>query len=540
MIAGIDQDGGGIGASTVGNGPFPTKKGYGIAIDGDTGNGLDYRTYQNNTRFAGTAPPLTIADGGYVAPPATINGTLRLGDSAQNPFYQNLFPFPQSESIGGIGKQWVQMEISYVDHIVYYKINGTLIAARTDLTTNAGHLMLGYGDFNSTSAAKDNITGVDANFVLYDNVVLQTVDQQRPTWSKPGGDVWSDSNNWVNGSPNGNEATADFTSAITSPATINVDGPKTVRSITFNNSNSYTITGSAITLDSLTTGILGTITTVTGNHVIATDVISTRNLLFNNSVGSSVTITGNLSAAGKVLNKIGGGTVTLKNMNVAVTSLAAGTIAIAPNGTASGLSVINTLSMTSGTKLDLNNNDLIIDYTGTSPLATVSSLLVSGFNAGAWNGNGIASTVAGSGADGLTGLGYAEASALGIGSFDNATLDGTDVLVKYTYYGDSNLDGAVTVADFGMFIDGLVGNGSSWIQGDFTYDGKVDLGNDFNLFLRNYLAQGGALGDLTPMVMENDALTASQKAALLAAVPEPSSVALLGAAAAALMRRRKR
>jgi hypothetical protein len=42
--------------------------------------------------------------------------------------------------------------------------------------------------------------------------------------------------------------------------------------------------------------------------------------------------------------------------------------------------------------------------------------------------------------------------------------------------------------DFNLFLDGLAARGSSWVQGDYTYDGKIDLGNDFNLFLRSYLA----------------------------------------------------
>ncbi len=70
-------------------------------------------------------------------------------------------------------------------------------------------------------------------------------------------------------------------------------------------------------------------------------------------------------------------------------------------------------------------------------------------------------------------------------TFRGQTVDTSAILVKYTYYGDNNLDGVVNATDFGMLIDGLVASSaSSWTQGDYTYDGRVDLGNDFNLFLR--------------------------------------------------------
>ncbi len=78
----------------------------------------------------------------------------------------------------------------------------------------------------------------------------------------------------------------------------------------------------------------------------------------------------------------------------------------------------------------------------------------------------------------LTGLGYAEASDLGINSLGGVPVDSTAVVIRYTKYGDNNLDGTVDIGnDFGLLIDGLAArNASSWVQGDYTYDGKVDLG----------------------------------------------------------------
>jgi fibronectin-binding autotransporter adhesin len=217
-----------------------------------------------------------------------------------------------------------------------------------------------------------------------------------------------------------------------------------------------------------------------------------------------------------------------------------GTVTLRSSAQGGDVSILNSLTMTAGAKLDLNDNDLIVNYSGASPISAIAGLLKSGFNSGFWNGSGIDSQAAAANASSLTALGYADAASLGITSFDGQNVSNA-VLVKYTYYGDNNLDGKVDVNDFRMFLDGLVAaSGSSWSQGDYTYDGKVDIGNDFNLFLLSYLKQGGALGELAPLVSADTALSTSQKAALLPLVPEPCGLALLGIAFTASLATRKR
>src|SRR5207253_2399094 len=98
----------------------------------------------------------------------------------------------------------------------------------------------------------------------------------------------------------------------------------------------------------------------------------------------------------------------------------------------------------------LADNDMIIDYFGTSPLATVQNQIKSGYAAGSWNGNGITSSAAATAASSAhkTALGYAEASALGLTTFSGQSVDSTSVLIRYTYSGDANLDGVVDTLDF--------------------------------------------------------------------------------------------
>jgi fibronectin-binding autotransporter adhesin len=206
--------------------------------------------------------------------------------------------------------------------------------------------------------------------------------------------------------------------------------------------------------------------------------------------------------------QIGGGTKKILTVGSSASTAAAGTI------TGTGV-------------LDVNNGELILPYAaGSSPIAAVVGYLTSGFNVGGWNGAGINSTAAHNDASFYTALGYDD--------------NGSQVAVDYTYYGDSNLDGLVTTADFQLFLDGFTGHGSTWARGDYTYDGKVDLGNDFNLFLRSYLHNGGALGDLAPIIAADDQLSAAQKASMLSVVPEPSSLAVIGMALTSLAARRRR
>ncbi|HEY7089164.1 MAG TPA: hypothetical protein VH518_13800 [Tepidisphaeraceae bacterium] len=103
---------------------------------------------------------------------------------------------------------------------------------------------------------------------------------------------------------------------------------------------------------------------------------------------------------------------------------------------------------------------------------------------------------------GKTALGYGEASALGVSSFDGQSIDATTVLIKYTYFGDADLDGDVDGVDIGKwavsFTGELGGAGSKvWTQGDWDYDGDVD-GVDAGLWAQEFTGElgGGGLGSI--------------------------------------------
>jgi hypothetical protein len=58
--------------------------------------------------------------------------------------------------------------------------------------------------------------------------------------------------------------------------------------------------------------------------------------------------------------------------------------------------------------------------------------------------------------------------------------------VKYTYYGDANLDGVVNSSDYSL-IDNSVNEGilTGWQNGDFNYDNHIN-GDDYTLIDNAY------------------------------------------------------
>jgi hypothetical protein len=181
-----------------------------------------------------------------------------------------------------------------------------------------------------------------------------------------------------------------------------------------------------------------------------------------------------------------------------------GRASIVPNGTAASVSRLNVLNI-SGGKFDLADNDLVIDSTS---LATIQSLIKSGFSGGSWSGQGLTSSTAQSiAADNAnphkTALGYASASSIGVTTFDGQSVGGSSVLVRYTWSGDANLDGKVNALDFNALASNFGGASNKlWNEGDFNYDGTVNTA-DFNALASNFnlALPAPALGTLVPEPM---------------------------------------
>jgi hypothetical protein len=173
-----------------------------------------------------------------------------------------------------------------------------------------------------------------------------------------------------------------------------------------------------------------------------------------------------------------------------------GGIASAATG-GNALIVTRDLALIGSGKLDLNDNDFIWDYTGTSKLAAVQALINAARSGGAWSGVGITSTSARTRAQHNTTLGAMEAtdfkSIYGSGAaFDGEPIDTTAVVVKYTYYGDTDFNGKVNFDDYVRTDAGFNNHRSGWLNGDFDGNGRVNF-DDYVLIDLAFNTQSGVL-----------------------------------------------
>jgi hypothetical protein len=155
-------------------------------------------------------------------------------------------------------------------------------------------------------------------------------------------------------------------------------------------------------------------------------------------------------------------------------------------------------------KLELADNDLAINYSGSSPIGTFNGSIYSGltgqiqraYDFGAWDGAYGISTSMSDASNGLTTLAIAEAGNMfGLGAsetamFDGESVDGTTVIIKYTYAGDANLDGVIDGGDYGSIDNNIQLPGAfGYFNGDFNYDGVID-GGDYGVIDNNIQGQG--------------------------------------------------
>jgi hypothetical protein len=161
------------------------------------------------------------------------------------------------------------------------------------------------------------------------------------------------------------------------------------------------------------------------------------------------------------------------------------------------------LSVDTTSKIDLRNNDLVLRYAagqGTTSLNAVKTLITRGFNGGDFAGSGITSTDAAIDAqiNGFVGIGFLDNAEVGYTGIDSETsgLTGNEIIVKYTWTGDADLNGQVDASDYSQFLNGRAGGGTGWLNGDFDYSNAIDA-SDYNQFttglgaFRRPAAQGG-------------------------------------------------
>jgi fibronectin-binding autotransporter adhesin len=290
----------------------------------------------------------------------------------------------------------------------------------------------------------------------------------------------------------------------------------------------------------------------TGGSINLTDPVASVAMTINGGSGK-MTFSGAISGPGSLL-KTGASTQVLAGTNTygGSTSITGGALVIAasgaiPSGTAVSISNGGALDLANhgtGTKIvpalasltlggvsnswtglvDLSNNDLIV-HNGN--LSQITNQIAQGFNQGHWNGTGgITSSAAA--ATSNTALAV-ELNNNGTGgtwtnSFDGQPVTATDVLIKYTFFGDTNFDGVVNSSDYIAIDNGFSKSLSGWRNGDFNYDGVVN-GDDYTLIDNAFNTQASA---------------SAASAEMVAVVPEPVGLVVMGVGGLLLLGRRKR
>jgi len=75
--------------------------------------------------------------------------------------------------------------------------------------------------------------------------------------------------------------------------------------------------------------------------------------------------------------------------------------------------------------------------------------------------------------------------------FGGHTVDDTAVLVKYTYYGDTDFNGIVNFDDYSRTDSGFNLHQTGWLNGDFDGNGSVNF-DDYALIDLAFNTQGSA------------------------------------------------
>jgi hypothetical protein len=296
----------------------------------------------------------------------------------------------------------------------------------------------------------------------------------------------------------------------------------------------------------------------------ASGTVNTRDVLIGQMAGSAgritvgngatMNVTGDLYVGGSFFGAGGAGTLAVASSNSSVNvsgrlkvhsngtvnfnagSLSVGTLDLSSNArvnvAAGGNKVLRTkaLAIATNGKIDLTDNDMIVTD---QSISLVKNFIASGYANGAWNGTGIISSNAAADAR----FGYGQSNTLGINTFDGVPVTGANVLVKYTYAGDANLDGMVNQSDLGLFALGWNSAGL-WTSGDFNYDGLINVA-DFKLLASNWLK--GVTAPLSePVSLAAVMASMGLDVGDLSAVPEPTALGVLGAVFALSACRRRR
>lgn len=367
-------------------------------------------------------------------------------------------------------------------------------------------------------------------------------------WDAPGNAPSSVGANWVSGRiPSTAGAVAIFPSLNSSPATVAVTASAVMGTLRLDSSASYTLSGAggSLLFDSGSAAPASLIV-VAGSHTLSAPATFSSSLTATVPAASTLTFTGGISGPG-ALNKTGSGALLIGGSlsfsgGIAVTAgtltvnqrlqaptgpisvanagtvvvlsppsipLAAGTVIPSAEFTSISVTssgslrlqpvnrraslpnvvVTSSLSIATGGELDLGNGDLVIRG-GRDGLEAIRSLLSNGALKASAASPGsanylpfttLALCVNDSSLSGTATIAPYFPAYPGAGQ-----LGTSDVIIKYTYVGDTNLDGILDGRDYKSVIEGYATAQTGWNWGDTDNSGGLITTSDVNAFLTAY------------------------------------------------------
>lgn len=222
---------------------------------------------------------------------------------------------------------------------------------------------------------------------------------------------------------------------------------------------------------------------------------------FSNVQVSSGSFAVNTLTASSPVEVTAGGTLSLDGFSTISDGLtidSGGTLDLAISGAATnpGPLVVAGLNIISGGILNVGSSAMIVQG---GSLSAITAEIASAFDNGTWMGVGITSSIAQEDPNHETGLGvilnndgagnplYGTGGTLGL--FDGYSPAVTDVLVKPTIYGDTDLAGGIDASDYSKIDNGFLNHLTGWANGDFNYDGVIN-GSDYTLIDNDFNTQG--------------------------------------------------